>query len=195
MRLFHIPGSRSSRVAWALEEIGCPYELTVMTGEERKSDAHLQRHPLGRVPVLELDDGTFMFESAAICTYLGDLYPESGLMPAGTGTDRALAYQWTLFAMAELEPKLFAWLTARGREEDETGPAKAATPIVTALSAALSGRTWLLGETLTVPDLLCVNIVGFGVARGVIEDDGVLPAYVERAKARPAFERASHLGR
>jgi len=54
MRLYHMPGSRSTRVLWMLEEIGVPYEVTLMTREERKTAEHIGRHPLGRVPVLEL---------------------------------------------------------------------------------------------------------------------------------------------
>jgi len=53
MRLYHMPGSRSTRVLWMLEEIGVPYEITLMTGDERKTAKHINRHPLGRVPVLE----------------------------------------------------------------------------------------------------------------------------------------------
>jgi len=191
MRLFHLPGSRSTRVLWALEEIGCPFELQQISGEERKGEEHRRRHPLGRVPVLELDDGTFMFESAAICLYLADLHPEAGLMPAGNDTDRALAYQWTLFAMTELERTLFAWLMARHREEDETRPAAAAAEVVRALDAAVAGKTWLVGESFTVADLLCVSIASTGIDRGAIEAGGALSEYVERGKARPAYARAN----
>jgi glutathione S-transferase len=195
MRVFHIAGSRSTRVVWALEEAGATYELAVITGEERKSDEHRRRHPLGRVPAVELDDGTFMFESAAICMYIADLHPESGLMPTGTGTDRALAYQWTLFAMAELERTLFAWLTARYKEEDETPHIKAFKPVEAALANAISGRTWLVGETFTVPDLLCTGIVAAGLRRDAIDAGGPLAEYVARAEARPAYQRADQAGR
>lgn len=75
MRLYHMPGSRSSRVLWALEEAGATYDLTFLTREEKLSDAHAVRHPLRRVPVLERDDGSFVFESAAIALYIGDAYP------------------------------------------------------------------------------------------------------------------------
>ncbi|MGI8712963.1 MAG: glutathione S-transferase N-terminal domain-containing protein, partial [Solirubrobacteraceae bacterium] len=98
MRLYHLPGSRSTRALWTLEELGAPYELTIMNPDERRSPEHLGRHPLGRVPVLELDDGRFIFESAAICLQLGDLYPDAGLLPAVGSTDRALVYQWSVFA-------------------------------------------------------------------------------------------------
>jgi glutathione S-transferase len=98
-----MPRTRSNRVLWLLEEIGQPYELTRILPEQRRSEAHLARHPLGRVPAVELDDGTVMFESAAICLQLADLAPEAGLLAPSVSAMRALAYQWTLFGMTELE--------------------------------------------------------------------------------------------
>ena len=76
MRLYHSVGKRSTRVLWTLEEIGVPYEITDLTGEERRGEQHHQRHPLGRVPVLELADGQTLFESAAICLYLTRPLPQ-----------------------------------------------------------------------------------------------------------------------
>jgi glutathione S-transferase len=105
MRLYHLPPSRSTRVLWLLEEIGQPYELTVMKGEDRQTDEHRRRHPLGRVPVLEDDEG-FLFESAALCLHLADLYPDAPLNWPLATHERALAYQWTVFAMTELEPAI-----------------------------------------------------------------------------------------
>src|SRR6202035_6002295 len=99
MRLYHVPGSRSTRVLWMLEEIGAPYELTVMAREDRKSAAHISRHPLGRVPVVEFDDGRLLFESAAICIQLADLHPEADLIPPVGSPERGLVYQWSFFAM------------------------------------------------------------------------------------------------
>ncbi len=83
-RLYYMPRTRSSRVLWLLEEIGAPYGLTEIPGVQRRSDEHLQRHPLGRVPALELGGGTTIFESAAICLQLADLNPSAGLIgPVG----------------------------------------------------------------------------------------------------------------
>src|SRR5260370_38100064 len=73
--------------------------------QESKGEQHRARHPLGRVPVLEDEDG-FVFESAAICLHLADLHPDAGLAPAPGTHERALHYQWTIFAPAELEPPL-----------------------------------------------------------------------------------------
>ena len=103
MRLYHVPNTRSTRVLWLLEEIGAPYDLTLMTGDERRGEEHASRHPLGRVPVIEDEEG-FVFESLAILLHIADLHPEAGLIPPPGSHDRALAYQWSVFAMTELEP-------------------------------------------------------------------------------------------
>src|SRR5947209_18363190 len=75
VRLYYMPRTRSSRALWMLEEIEEPYELVEIAGADRRSDAHLARHPLGRVPALALEDGTLLFESAAIRVPLPALIP------------------------------------------------------------------------------------------------------------------------
>src|ERR1700761_4905900 len=107
MRLFHVPGSRSSRVLWTLEEIGRPYELVTLEWDERKGDEHRRRHPLGKVPAFEFDDGQVLFESLAICLQLADVAPDAGLLPALGTPARGRAYQWGTFAIAELEKVAF----------------------------------------------------------------------------------------
>src|SRR6478672_1886364 len=107
MRVYHREhAGRPLRILWTLEEIGEPYDVVLMTREESKGDEHRARHPLGRVPVLEDEQGWLVFESAAICLHLADLHPDAGLAPAPGTPERALLYQWTIFAPAELEPPL-----------------------------------------------------------------------------------------
>jgi glutathione S-transferase len=123
-RLYYMPRTRSSRVLWVLEEIGAPYDLTELTGSERRSEEHLRRHPLGRVPALELADGATMFESAAICLQLADLNPGAGLIGPVGSAERGLVYQWVLFAVTELEAPLFRWIGELG-EGITDSPARA----------------------------------------------------------------------
>jgi glutathione S-transferase len=82
-----------------------------MAREDRQREEHLLRHPLGRVPVIE-EEGGFVFESAAIRLHLAELHPEAGLIPAPQSHERALVYQWTFFAMDELEPRLATTIDA-----------------------------------------------------------------------------------
>ncbi len=190
-RLYYMPRTRSSRVLWLLAEIGAPCELTKLAPQERKSDEHLARHPLGRVPALELDDGTFVFESAAICLYLADLHPDTGLIPPVGSSDRALVYQWVLFGMTELEGPLYRWLREATEDSADSPSRGRFAEAAAALETALQGRDWVLGDRFTVADVICASVLGSAHSRGLLEEWPGLQAYVERAEARPAFVEAS----
>jgi glutathione S-transferase len=191
-RLYYMPRTRSSRVLWLLAEIGAPYELTKLAPEERKSAEHLARQPLGRVPALELDDGTVVFESAAICLQLADLHPDAGLIPPLGSAERALVYQWVLFGMTELEGPLYRWLSEVAEDSTTPSPARDRfAQAAAALETALDGRDWLLGESFTVADVICASVLGSAHARDLLTQWPGLQAYVERGEARPAFIAAA----
>ena len=186
-RVFYMPRTRSTRVLWMLEEIGKPYDAVQIAFEDRRSPEHLARHPLGRVPVVELDDGTYLFESAAICLQLADLYPRAGLIPPVGSQERGLVYQWGLFAVTELEGPLFRW-----RQEMRDNAADAPSRdrfahAATAVEGAIGAGPWLLGEDLTVADIMCLSILSGAHAYELLTDWPGLQAYVERGEARPAF--------
>jgi glutathione S-transferase len=166
-----MPRTRSSRVLWLLEEIGTPYELTEIQGAQRRSVEHLARHPLGRVPALELGDGTTMFESAAICLQLADLNLDAGLIPSVGSPERALVY--------------IAGGAAESPERDRF------TQAAGALQSALGERPWLLGDTFTVGDVMCASVLEGAHSRNLLDDWPELQAYVERSRARPAYARAA----
>src|SRR5437764_408234 len=107
-RLYYMLRTRSSRVLWLLEEIGASYDLTEIRGAQRRSDEHLLRHPLGRVPALQFGDGATMFESAAICLQLADLNPGAGLIGPVGSTGRGLVYQWVGFAGSDAKGPLLS---------------------------------------------------------------------------------------
>jgi glutathione S-transferase len=188
-----MPRTRSSRVLWLLEEIGAPYELTEIPGAHRRSPEHLQRHPLGRVPALELGDGTTMFESAAICLQLADLNPDAGLIGPLGSAQRALVYQWAVFGMTELEAPLFRWIREMSEGITESPARDRFTQAATALEAALGERDWLLGDQLTVADVICASVLEGAHSRDLLRDWPRLEAYVERSRARPAYAAAAAL--
>ena len=190
-RLYYMPRTRSSRVLWLLAEIGAPYDLTKLTPEERRSADHLARHPLGRVPALELDDGTVMFESAAICLQLADLHPDAGLIPPLGSAERALVYQWALFAMTELEAPLYRWIHEAVGDSADPSARKRFAQAAAALETALNDHDWLVGDRFTVADVLCASVLGSAHSRELLETWPGLQAYVERAEARPAFVAAA----
>ncbi|HTR75138.1 MAG TPA: glutathione S-transferase family protein [Solirubrobacterales bacterium] len=186
IQIYYMPRTRSNRVLWALHEIGAPFESTRIAPEDRRSPEHLARHPLGRVPAFEFDDGTVIFESAAILLQLGDMYPDSGLLPAPGTTERALVYQWLMFGMTELEGPLYRWLTARREGTEDSASSERFTAAAEAIAAALDGKAWLLGDRFTLADIVCVGVLGSADSRGLLEPWPVLHDYVTRGEARPA---------
>lgn len=191
MRLYHVPGTRSSRVHWMLEEIGKPYDVTVMTREERHEPPHLARHPLGRVPVVHDGDG-HVFESAGICLHLAESNPEAGLIPAAGTHDRALVYQWVFYAMLELELGIVEKYVY-----GETDAARTAAGVASYRKALqviedeLAGKEYLVGGTFSVADLIVAGVCGFGVYLGMNDGFPNVAAYLERTNARPAQQRAN----
>jgi glutathione S-transferase len=189
-RLFFAPRTRSNRVLWALNEMGVPFDSTLVASEDRRSPQHRARHPLGRVPAFELDDGTMMFESAAICLQLGDLHPDSGLLPPPASSARALVYQWLMFGMTELESSLYRWIGDMRDGATDSPASGRFTEAAEAIAAALEGKTWLLGDQFTVADIVCVGVLGTAASRDLLEQWPVLRAYVERGEGRPAHAAA-----
>lgn len=189
-RLFFMPRTRSSRVLWALNEIGAPFESTLVVSEERRSPEHRARHPLGRVPAFEFDDGTMMFESAAICLQLGDLYPDSGLLPPPGSSARALVYQWVMFGMTEIEAPLYRWIGDMRDGATDSPASGRFAEAADAIAAALTGKAWLSGDQFTVADIVCVGVLGSAASRGLLEPWPVLRDYVERGELRPAHAAA-----
>jgi glutathione S-transferase len=192
MRLIHRKhAGRPVRVAWMLEELGEPYELTVMSREEGRSEEHRARHPLGRVPVLEDDDG-FLFESAAICLQLADTHPQAGLVPPLGSRERALVYQWTTFAPAELEPPLIEAAMQAERDPERAASARRRFDAAAgAVADALGGEEYLVAGRFGVADVLVGTALAFTARAGFAED---LPAnlkdYLARLAERPAYQRA-----
>jgi glutathione S-transferase len=191
MRLYHINPSRSTRVLWMLEEIGAPYELELLTWEDRDSDEHRKRHPLGRIPVIE-EEGGFVFESAAICLHLADLHPEARLIAPIGSHERALQYQWSVFAMTELESP-----GGEVRANRESNPEAAAAAgerwrtAATVVGDALGGNDFIVGNRFSVADLLLGAVLSVGKRLELTDGMPAVQAYIERLEQRPARERAN----
>lgn len=192
LRVYHREHTgRPRRVIWMLEEIGEPYELTLMSYELGSGEEHRSRHPLGRVPVLELEDG-YLFESAAICLHLADLHPQAALIGALGTYARALAYQWSIFAPAELEPPLIEGAVYREADPERAAKARARFyKAADAVAEGLSGSEYLVGGRFGVADVLVSSALAFSKRAQFPEP---LPAAVEqyltRLFERPAYQRA-----
>jgi glutathione S-transferase len=197
MKLYYVPKTRASRPRWVLEELGVPYDLVRLdpARAETRSDEHLQRHPLGHVPVME-DRGQAIFESGAICLHLADLFPEKRLLPPPGSVERGLAYQWVLFSMTEMEPPLIDLSAEARKPEGERDTAAAAQArdrfrkAADVLEVALRNRQFLLGDGFGVADVMVGGTLAW--ARGFKLLDGLpnLEAYLARLRERPAWQRA-----
>ncbi len=195
MRLYHVPNSSSQRVLWLLEETGEPYDLTVLgdRASRLQDPEHMARHPMGRVPVVE-DDGGYVFESAAICLHIADGYPNAGLIPPPGTHERGLVYQWSLFAITEIQAKMIQ--SRMSRESDPQGSETAKESLLEAaavLEKALEGHDYLVGNRFTVADVLVSATLGAVRRLDVAELPPGLNAYLDAIDARPAKQRAEAL--
>jgi glutathione S-transferase len=191
-RLYHREGAgRPRRVRWAFEEAGAPYEWIVMDEQTGRGEEHARRHPLGRVPVLE-SDGGLLHESAALCLQVADLNPGSGLIAAPGSHERGRAYQWSFFAMTELETAMIAAIRAKRSDDADAAAATQArlTKAVAALEEALDGHHYLLGDQFTIADVIVGGVCFSARQHGVLPDSPIVTAYLERLDARPAKQRA-----
>lgn len=191
MRLYHVPNTRGSRVIWILEEAGVPYELERISRDDTKTPEHLARHPLGKVPVIELDDG-FFFESAAHMLYVADLDPDGRLIGPIGSHERALAYQWMFFAASEMEPHILE--VFRAGDDGDPGVREAAAERVrkatVAVESALDGHEYLVADRFGVADVIVTAMLLFARRVGLLDETPNVTAYLERIEARPARQRA-----
>jgi glutathione S-transferase len=200
IKLYGVRVSRAFRSLWMLEELGIEYEhvpIDFATQETRKPD-YLKINPNGHIPALD-DDGVILFESLAINLYLARKY-DGGLWPK-TVEDEGRAFQWSVWAMTEVEEPLLTVLRHRVLlPEDQRDPAVAddaaqrfLAPLAV-LDGALSGRDYLLGDAFSVADLNVASVMNW-IKIGRIDLSGAknAAAWLERCTRRPAVKRA--LGR
>ena len=147
---------RDLRVRWALEEAGFTYETRLIDSANRHSDSYRQIHPFGMVPAFE-SDGHGLIESGAILYRIAETSEE--LMPAAPN-GRAETLAWMFAALNTVEPPVLHLLAVDQLHKDEAwarlrrpGAFEAVTARLTALSAWLDGRDYLLGR-FTAADIL-----------------------------------------
>lgn len=198
VKLYYVPQTRAHRARWMLEELGVPYELVRVdvAAKQNKTPEYLAIHPHGHVPAIQ-DGGMTMFESAAICLYLADRYPEAGLAPPPGSVERGPYYQWMVYAMSELEPTIAAvGLHTRMLPEAERVPALADRgrrlfgECARVLKDALRDRPYLLGERFTAADVMIGGVLGWAKVLGLLEDQPEVKAYLKSLTERPASKRA-----
>ena len=184
--------ARDTRVRWALEEVGQPYDVRLVTMEAMKQPEHLALHPFGQIPTYEEGD-LALFETGAIVFHLAEQHP--GLLPEDADA-RARAIMWMFAAMNSVEPPILELITVRFLEGDKPW-AQERLPLVVErihgrlkqLAARLGDGEWLDGE-FSAGDLMMVSVLLRTRPSGILDQHPGLAAYVARAEARPAYQRA-----
>ena len=189
------PMSRGRIVRWMLEEVDQPYRTELLEyGTTMKAPAYLRINPMGKVPALRHGD-TVVTESAAICCYLADAFPEAGLAPAPGDRLRGPYYRWLFFAAGPLEAaatnKAFGFEVPAERR-GMVGYGSLAD-VLAALEGALAERDYLVGDRFTAADVYVGAHIGWGMRFGTIETRPTFERYSERLSARPAAIRAREI--
>ena len=184
--------ARDTRVRWALEEAGLPYEVRLVSFRAMKEAAHLALNPFGQIPTYEEGD-LALFETGAIVLHIAERHP--GLFPADANA-RARAITWMFAALNTVELPILELVTVKLAEGDK--PWKAARlPLVedrvrarlNQLAARLGDGDWLDGG-FSAGDLLMVSVLLRLRPSGLLNEFPSLAAYVARGEARPAYQRA-----
>ena len=184
--------ARDMRVRWALEEVGEPYDVRLVSFQEMKEPAHLSVHPFGQIPTFE-EDGLRLFESGAIVLHIAERH--GGLLPTEAAA-RARAVAWMFAALNTVEPPLVEVEAAKLAERDKPWY-EARMPLLEErvrsrldhLSRRLGSAAWLEGS-FTAGDLMMIGVLFRTRDLGFLEPYPNLSAYVSRGEARPAFQRA-----
>ena len=184
--------ARDMRVRWALEEVGQPYGVRLLSFKAMKEPAHLALHPFGQIPTYEEGD-LALFESGAIVFHIAERH--AGLLPDDANA-RARAITWMFAALNTVEPPIVDREVAEYLEGDETWYEQRLPFIderirrrLGELSGRLGNADWIDGA-FSAADLLMVTVLRRLERSGILEEYPNLSAYVARGKARPAYQRA-----
>lgn len=195
LTLYTNPFSRGRIARWMLEEIGAPYDVKILDYEGNiKAPEYLAINPMGKVPALVHGD-TVVTETAAICAYLADQFPEKKLAPAVDSPERGSYYRWLFFVAGPLEMAMTA--KTQGWEIDQKAAQMVGCGLIQdtlgALEQALTDRDYLCGTQFTAADLVLGSYLGWNIMQQQIEPQPVFTRYVARVQDRQAAKRADEL--
>lgn len=184
--------ARDTRVRWALEEVGQPYEVRLVSFRAMKEAAHLAVHPFGQIPTYEEGD-LALFETGSIVLHIAERHP--GLLPEDANA-RARAITWMFAALSTVEPPILELQNARLLESDRPW-SKERLPLVEdrvrsrlhQLADRLGDADWLDGR-FSAGDLMMVSVLLRLKPSGFLNGFPTLSRYVARGEARPAYRRA-----
>jgi len=184
--------ARDTRVRWALEEVGQPYDVRLVSFRAMKEPAHLALHPFGQIPTYEEGD-LALFETGSIVLHIAERH--GSLLPSDANA-RARAITWMFAAINTVEPPILELSIAKVIERDKPWHAER-LPLVAdrvrdrlkQLSARLGDAEWLDGA-FSAGDLMMASVLLRSRPSGILDEFPNLAAYLARAEARPAYQRA-----
>lgn len=184
--------ARDMRVRWALEEVGQPYSVRLLSFSAMKEPAHLALHPFGQIPTYE-EGELALFESGAIVLHIAEHH--AGLLPADP-IARARAITWMFAALSTVEPPIVNFTMHLLFERDKPWYKeqlhvleRRARDRLDELSRRLGDADWLDGA-FSAGDLLMVTVLRRLSSSGILKDYPNLSAYIARGEGRPAYKRA-----
>ena len=185
--------ARDTRVRWALEEAGLPYDVRLVSFRAMKEPAHLALHPFGQIPTYEEGD-LALFETGAIVLHIAERQP--GLLFPADANARARAITWMFAALSSVEPVILEYTSAKFADRDQSWYAERLALVMDRargplrrLSARLGDADWLDGD-FSAGDLMMVSVLLRFRPSGLLDEFANLAAYVARGEARPAYQRA-----
>jgi glutathione S-transferase len=192
MKLYEFPPTRSIRVRWTLQELGVDFEAVFvnMLKGEHKGPAYLKVNPAGKLPAL-VDGDLVLTESVAIVLYLGEKYPERGLVPTDLKL-RTQIYRWLLFAATELEQPLCR-IARHTNAYPESKRIPGEVPLARedfqemarVLEEHISGRQFVVGNSITVADIVLAYTLDWANEVQLLGGFPQMRSYMERMYERP----------
>jgi glutathione S-transferase len=200
--LYSWPRSSASRIHWALEELGVPFETVTLDRAkgEHRAPAYLAINPNGKVPAL-VDDGQPYFESLAILLHLAETYGRERALWPQAGSARAEALCWTVWGGTELQAYMMQYLyhgldTPVSYKSDQRSKATAEynhaqyLRLLDVLDARLAGREFVLGAFSLADIPAAAALITGTFLGGSIEGRASVEAWLERCRERPALARS-----
>ena len=193
-KLYYSPGACSLSPHIVLRESGLPFDLALASTKTHKladGTDYYTINPKGYVPLLELDDGQRLSEGPVIVQYIADQVPASQLAPAAGTMARYRVIEWLNFITSELHKGFSPLFNPAMPEEAKTLGRARLVDRLGWVNTQLEGKSYLMGETFTVPDAYLFTVVGWCKHVGIdIAPLANLTAYMARVAARPAVQAA-----
>lgn len=188
--LFHSPQTRSTGAVVLLEELGAPFHLHVvnMRAGENRQPVYLAVNPMGKVPAVK-DGEALIAEQGAVFLYLADRFPHKGLAPAIGDPLRGPYLRWMVFYGSSFEPALVDRAMKRDPGDLAMSPYGTYDAVIKTLTDQLKAGPCLLGERFSAADILWGAALDWTTAFGLVEKTPEIEAYIERLKARPAYQK------